>query len=196
MIVFDIEASGTNVEKHGILAIGAIDTLNISNTFEGKCRLREGAHIDPDAMKYNGFNEKEIHSLELKTEEQLVSDFIRFAMRSDDHTLAGQSPIFDINFLRTAIERYGMNWPFAHRSIDLHSVCITHLAMRGREYPVLKNRTGLDSDSIMTYVGIPLEPKPHTSAFNGAVWEAEAFSRLLYGKNLLPQFSKYKMKHL
>ncbi len=48
----------------------------------------------------------------------------------------------------------------------------------------------LDSDAVMTYVGIPTEPKPHI-ALNGALWEAEAISRLLYQKNLLSQFEQY-----
>jgi len=194
MIVVDIEASGTNPEKHSIIAIGAIDTLDISRVFNEECQIFEGAHIDDEALEYNGFTIDDIKNQSKKTEEQIVNDFIQFAMKSDDHTLAGHSPAFDIGFLNSACRRAGINYPFAKRTIDLHSVCIAHLAQRGKEYPVLKNRSGLDSDAIMEYVGLPLEPKPHNSALNGALWEAEAFSRLMYGKNLLPQFEKYTIK--
>jgi len=43
---------------------------------------------------------------------------------------------------------------------------------------------------ILCYVGLPDEPSPH-NALTGAVVEAEALSRLLYDKPLLPEF-----KHL
>jgi hypothetical protein len=42
----------------------------------------------------------------------------------------------------------------------------------------------------MEYVGIPVEPHPHVG-INGAVWEAEAFSRLFYDKPLFEQFKEY-----
>ncbi len=192
MIVVDIETSGTNPYQHGILAIGAIDTLDCTRTFDMKCRLFEGAKVDKDALDYNGFSD--IENKDLPTDEEIVSMFLKFIMKSEDHTLAGQNPAFDMGFLNATCERYKINNTIAKRTIDLHSVCITHLANRGKEYPVMKNRSALDSDSIMAYVGIPAEPRPHTSALTGALYEAEAFSRLLYGKNLLPQFKEFPIR--
>jgi hypothetical protein len=61
---------------------------------------------------------------------------------------------------------------------------------RGITPPVEKGRSDLGLEEITTYVGIPTEPHPHL-ALNGALYEAEAFSRLLHHKNLLPQFSQY-----
>jgi hypothetical protein len=42
----------------------------------------------------------------------------------------------------------------------------------------------------MNYVGLPSEPKPHR-AINGARFEAEALSRLLFGIVKLDEFRKY-----
>ncbi len=62
--------------------------------------------------------------------------------------------------------------------------------------PLKKNRTNLRSDIICQYVGISKEPHPH-NALNGAKYESEAFSRLIYGKNLLPEFEKFPIpEHL
>jgi hypothetical protein len=53
-----------------------------------------------------------------------------------------------------------------------------------------KGLTRLSADTTLKYVGIPPEPKPH-HALNGAKYEAEAFSRLIYGKNLLHEFAQF-----
>jgi len=39
----------------------------------------------------------------------------------------------------------------------------------------------------MNYVGLPSEPKPHR-AINGAGFEAEALSRLLFGRVIFNEF--------
>jgi len=194
MIVVDIETSGTNASKHGILVIGAIDTLDITRTFEKRCRLFDGGHIDLESLKYNGFDKVDINDKSLPSEEEIVRDFLRFAMKSDDHTLAGHNPIFDISFIIASCQRWGIDNTLASRTIDMHSVCVAHLANRGKEYPVIKNRSALDDDSIMEYVGIPCEPKPHISPLDGARHEAEALSRMLYNKNLLPEFKEYRIR--
>jgi hypothetical protein len=61
---------------------------------------------------------------------------------------------------------------------------------RGLPVPHKNDRSDLSLDTILKYVGLPEEPKPHIG-LNGAKYEAECFSRLLYGKNLLPEFAKY-----
>jgi hypothetical protein len=63
---------------------------------------------------------------------------------------------------------------------------------KGITPPVLNNRTDLNSDKIMNYVGIPAEPHPH-NALNGAKVAGEAISRLLYDRNLLPEFKQFKI---
>lgn len=44
----------------------------------------------------------------------------------------------------------------------------------------------------MKYVGLPSEPKPHTG-INGATYEAEAFSRLIFGKLLFNDFKVFNI---
>ncbi len=192
MIILDIETSGTNPWKHSILSIGAVDFLDLKRTFSRECQIRPGAHISEEGLAVNGFSREEIADPRKETEEKIVADFFAWAMESRDHTIAGQNPSFDVSFLQVASEEYGLNFPLAHRTFDLHSVCAAHMIKRGLNLPLENKRSALNSDSIMEYVGLPHEPKPHI-AFNGAKWEAEAFSRLFYNKPLFPEFKEYKI---
>ena len=192
MIVTDLETTGTNPEKHSIVSIGAIDLLNPQRTFYAECRIWEGAHIDKKALEINDMTERDAVDDSKKSEAAIVEEFLGWAMQSNDHTIAAHNPVFDLSFLEEAAARAHLNFPLAHRSIDQHSVTLTHMLLNDTEVPIEKGRTAINSDYIMKYVGIPTEPRPH-NALNGALWEAEALSRMLYNKNLLEQFRGYNI---
>jgi DNA polymerase III epsilon subunit-like protein len=190
MIVIDIEASGTNYEKHSILSIGALDFANPDNRFYGECRVWEGAHIDDEALAVNGFTMEQATDSTKETEAQLVAQFLSWADGVEDQTFAGQNVSFDRDYIKAACERAGYNYPFAHRTIDTHTVAYTHMVMRGREVPFEKRHSALNLDAVLRYVGIPDEPEPH-NALTGALSHAEVLSRLFYGKGLLPEFAQF-----
>ncbi len=195
MIVVDTELTGLDTEKDSLLSIGAVDLENPQNQFYGECRIWPGAHVNPVALEINGFSEKEIQDPKKQTDGELIASFIAWALTCNEHTLAGQNPYWDMAFMRNAAKRYHLDWPFAHRTIDQHSLAYMHTVKQGIVPPVANKRTDLNSDKIMEYVGIPVEPHPH-NALNGAKQAAEAISRMLYGKNLLPEFAKYKIPWL
>lgn len=190
MIIVDVETTGTNSNKHSLVSIGAIDFLDPSRTFHEECRIWEGAHVMEEALAVNGSTQESITDPVKKSEAEITALFFEWAMQSRNHMLAGQNPLFDIGFLQQAAERAGLNFPVAHRSLDQHTVAYVHMLGRSIVPPVKNGRSDLNSDMIMEYVGIPAEPKPHI-ALNGAIWEAEAFSRLLYDRPLLDQFKNY-----
>ena len=66
------------------------------------------------------------------------------------------------------------------------------MVKRGLEVPIENHRSKLNLDAILTYCGIPEEPKPH-NALTGAMCHAEVASRLLFGKKLLPEFEQYEI---
>ena len=113
-----------------------------------------------------------------------------------DRTLAGQNVSFDRDYLKAAAERAGhTNWPFAHRTIDTHTLCYMHMVTRGLVPPIENNRSALNLDAVLNYCGIPKEPEPH-NALTGAKSHAEVISRLLYGKKLLPEFEAFEIPWL
>ena len=192
MIILDLESSGTNPWKHSIVSIGAVDFKNREETFYEECKIWTEAHIDEEALKVNGFTKEDIKREDKKEEGEIVKDFLDWAMKKEDHTIAGHSPHFDLFFLQAGAERAHLDFPLAHRVVDLHSISYFHMISQGIEPPFEKGKSALNSDVVMEYVGIPTEPKPH-NALNGAKWEAEAFSRLFYEKSFFPEFAEYKI---
>ena len=192
MIILDIEASGTNYQKHSILSIGALDFSGPEYRFYGECHTWEGAHIDDEALAVCGFTREQATDSTKQTEAQLVGQFISWAEAIEDQTLVGQNVSFDRDYVQAACGRAGFNYPFAYRTIDTHTVAYTHMVLRGRNVPIAKRHSALDLDAILQYVGIPDEPSPH-NALTGALSHAEVVSRLLYGKMLLPEFTAFSM---
>lgn len=193
MIALDIESSGLDPHTYSILSIGAVDTDNPSNQFYDECRPWDGAELSDEALAINGFKREELQSYEKKTEAELVRDFIAWAMdRPGNRTLVAQTPGFDAGFLRAAVERAGLEYPFAARTIDTHTLCWLHMTMRGVEPPQNKQHSELSLDAVLAYCGIPAEPKPH-NALTGALSHAEAFARIAYTKKLLPDFEPYDL---
>lgn len=190
MIVVDVEASGVEYHKHSIVSLGALDFDNPSHRMYVECRIWEGAHIMEDALKVNGFTEAQITDVSKEREGELIAEFLEWITPVNDRTLAGQNVSFDRDFLRAAAEREHLNWPLAYRTIDTHTLAYMHMIQRGLTIPLNHNRSALDLDAILNYVGIPNEPEPH-NAMTGALSHAEVISRLLYGKKLLPEFDRF-----
>ncbi|MFZ2038790.1 MAG: 3'-5' exonuclease [Minisyncoccia bacterium] len=195
MIIVDVEASGLDPHKNSVLSVGAIDFEHPEIQFYSECRVWDGAEIIDEALEVNGFTKEDITNKTKEGEDVLISAFLNWTKDREEHTLAGQNPSYDRDFLRFAAERAKLNWPLAHRSIDVHSVCYAHMKLRGIEPPVANKRSDLNSTKIQEYVGIPEEPHPH-NALNGAKVAAEALSRLLNNKKLLPEFEQYEIPWL
>lgn len=193
MIVVDVETTGTDPAKHSIVSIGAVDMTEPKERFYEECHIWDGAHIEQEALNVNGYTEDQVKDLAKPTEGEIVAHFLAWLDGRSSILLAGQNPMFDLGFIGAAAARNHLNNKIPHRSIDLHTATYMHMVAKGIEPPTHNKSTAINSDFIMEYVGIPAEPKPHI-AINGAVWEAEAFSRLLYGKNLLAEFEKFPLK--
>jgi len=190
MIILDVETTGTEAYKHGLLSIGAVDFDEPSRRFYGECKVRNDAHIKKEALEINGFTEIQIHDIAKQSESELAEKFVQWALKARDHTIAGQNPYLDYDFVRLAAERGHIDFPVAKRTIDLHTLCYMHMVKCGLEPPIRNQRSDINSGFICRYVGIPEEGKPHIG-INGALWEAEAISRILKSKNLIGEFSQF-----
>lgn len=191
MLVIDVEASGTEAHKHSIVSLGALDLGNPTNRFYEECRVWDGAHIMDGALEVNGFTKEQITDPKKQSEADLVHAFLQWADGLPERTFAGQNVSFDRDFVKYAAERAGhTDWPFAHRTIDTHTLCYKHMIDRGLVPPVEHRRSALNLDAVLMYCGIPMEPEPH-NALTGALCHAEVVSRLLYGRKLLPEFMQY-----
>jgi DNA polymerase III epsilon subunit-like protein len=191
MIVLDVEASGVEPHKHSIVSVGALDIANPTNRFYMECHVWDGAHIMEDALNVNGFTMDQVTDKSKPSEADLTHEFLRWSESVEERTLAGQNVSFDRDFLKYAAERAGhTEWPFAHRTIDTHSLAYMHMVERGQLPPVRHRRSALNLDAVLNYCGIPEEPSPH-NALTGALSHAEVIARLLYGRKLLPEFEQF-----
>lgn len=198
MIVVDVEASGVDYHKNSIISVGALDLDNPTNQLYEECRIWDGAHISAEASAIHGLTDTQLTDPTKQSEADLVHKFIEWALTVPERTLAGQNVSFDRDFLRAAAGRAGhTNWPFAHRTIDTHTLCFMHMVKRGITPPIdpEHKRSALNLDAVLNYCGIPDEPEPH-NALTGAMSHAEVISRLVYDKKLLPAFDQYPIPWL
>ncbi|KKW35912.1 hypothetical protein A2852_02285 [Candidatus Adlerbacteria bacterium RIFCSPHIGHO2_01_FULL_54_23] len=193
MIAVDVETFGIEPHKHSIFSVGAIDFSNPFRQFYEECRAMDGLHVEQASLDFLGLTQEIATDPDKQTESELVQKFIVWTEEVDDKTFAGQNVSFDRDFLKYAAERSGhVNWPFAHRTIDSHTLCFMHMVKRGLTPPIdpIKKHSALNLDAVLNYCGIPEEPVPH-NALTGAKSHAEVISRLLYDKKLLPEFERY-----
>lgn len=191
MIILDVETSGIDPNIHSILSIGALDSDEPENQFYDECRMWDGAKISEEATRINGVGLAEATDTSKKTEAELIRAFVAWATdRPQNRTLVAQNVSFDYEFVRSACHRAHIEFPFAKRTIDIHTLAWTHMRTRGIEPPIENHHSTLSSTAILAYCGLPEEAKPH-NAMTGALWHAEVLARIAYTKKLLPDFSSY-----
>jgi DNA polymerase III epsilon subunit-like protein len=192
MIVVDVESSGIDPQKCSLLSVGAIDFDTPERRFYEECRIWDGAHIENEALKVNGFARESLTDPKKQTDRELIEKFLKWVETVGEWTIAGQNPSFDRDFLIATALRYHINWPLAHRTIDLHSIAYFHMIKMDIEPPSSKNRSAINLDTILKYVGLHIERGQH-NALEDTLLEAEAFYRLFYDKPLLKEYTDYKI---
>lgn len=196
MIVVDVETTGLDPKKYSIVSIGAVDFKNPDRQFYAECKVWDGALVSEESLEINGFTEEQVRDTAKKSLEEITGEFKKWVDESSEVTLAGQNPSFDRDFLNDSFRRAGIDFKFAARNVDLHSVAYYDHIKKNISIPHKNGHSDLSLNKIAEYAGLTEEPKPH-NALTGAKFEAEAFSRIMYGKQLLPEFESYIIpKHL
>lgn len=190
MIVIDIETTGIDPEKNAFVSIGAVEFVNPQNTFYGECRIGEGVEVDPGALAVNGFSEKELRDPDKESPEELLTRFRDWMNDLSSKVLVGHNIWFDKTFLDFSFRRFGIEAPYKHRTLDLHTFAFMHFVREGREAPMSDGHSKLDSDHIFRYAGLGIERGKH-NALEDAKLTAEAVSRLLYDQKLIEEYKKF-----
>jgi DNA polymerase-3 subunit epsilon len=195
MLSIDCEMTGLDPKKHAIISIGGVDISDPTRQFYGECYVFDGAEIDKEALCINGFSEEECLDKTKDSETELMQKLYEWVSGASNYTLVGQNVYTDKDFLNQAFKRSGIDFMFNHRIIDTHSVAYADYLRTGKEVPIKESNpkvSSLNLDQILKHVGIPEEPRPH-NALTGAKVSAEAFSRIVLKKKLLPDFEAYDM---
>jgi DNA polymerase III alpha subunit (gram-positive type) len=164
-ISVDVETTGTDPVKNGIVAIGACNFSNRKEIYiENK--IRPDALISDEALNINGFTRDEITQSYKIDEYSALCELIDYANENKLTIIVGKNPNFDYNFLKEIWLRNNENlkgFPFSYRVIDVTSFVITSCLQARNPIP----EKGFSSEFISNILDIEQEPKPH-NALSGA----------------------------
>jgi len=207
MIVVDIETSGVHPESHGIWQIGALDLENPENTFLEESRIDDEDETMNEALLVTGKTEEELRDKNKQSQKEMLEKFFNWASKIEMKNMLAQGWM-DIIFISQKARKYKIANPFPIRLFELHSIAQTIYFKDKGEFLTTKNQqekpvSNLGLKNILSYCGMKDERKhldekgnieqegtPH-NALEDAKLESECFTRLVYGKPLLPEFSKF-----
>ena len=191
MFIIDIETSGLDELKHGIVEIGAIKYENPEIFYHSLSRLDEEDEIDDNALKINGQTREQVRDINRPTQKQILIELYELLQRENDFYAAGENVVsFDLRFIRAKAKKYGLKDLFQYRSYDLHSIASLKYEQIFGNLPLKDGKTELGLSKILEFVGLKDERKKH-NALEDCKLEAEAISRIRSSKNLFPEYSQY-----
>lgn len=191
MIVVDIETTGLSPVKNGIVEIAAIKLDSPEICFQTLCKIDEEDEIDTKALEVNGQSEEEVRDTKRISQKEALIKFFKWVKEQDDFCIIGQNVgEFDWRFLDIKAEKYGLDFPLHKRSIDLHTLAFLKYAQIHNKLPIADGKSIMNLPNILDLAGLKDERNNH-NALEDCKLEAECFSRLVYGKNLLKEYSKF-----
>ena len=208
MISLDIETSGGSPIEYGIWQIGAIELENPENQFLEEARIDEEDKIDDEALIITGKAEEELRDRNKQSQKEMIGNFFKWVDKIKMKNLLCHLPEFDQGFLRHKAKKYFNTdpfWPDYHRAFDLHTIAQTKFhEINGKFLTKEDSNSDMGLNNIMKLCGINIERKklengkitregkPH-NAIEDAKLTAECFYRIMFGKNLFSEFSKFEI---
>jgi DNA polymerase III epsilon subunit-like protein len=209
MIVLDIETSGIHTGDCGIWQIGAIDLENTKNYFLEEGRIDDEDIVTESALIVTGKTEKELRDKNKQSQKQLILNFLDWTKKCKEKLYVGQNVGWDINFIQNKCVDYNIIDEFresaGQRGMDLHTFAQNRYHEVKNQY-LLRERglSDMNLKNILDFCGIPdkrrqmgrgevKEEGTDHNALEDCKLEAECFSRLVYGKNLFPEYAKFKI---
>lgn len=205
MIVVDTEFTSLDFNRGGLWQIGAVELENPNNTFLEEAKLEENDFIEQASLDVVEKTEQELRDEKRQSQKDMLKNFFKWGANIKGRNLICQGQ-WDFGYLLGKAYKFNLEFPFPHRCFDLHSIAqAKHMEIKGGLL-IKENKSNMGLDNVLEFCGIKderkridkntgnvvREGKPH-NALEDAKLEAECFSRLIYGKNLLPEFNKFKI---
>lgn len=202
MIVVDTEFTSLDFNRGGIWQIGALDLYNPENTFLEEARIEEEDFVEQAALDVVAKTEEELRAIP-QSQKEMLEHFFKWTESVKIKNIITQGP-WDFAYLMVKADKFGLKYPFRHRTFDLHSVAQVKYSEINRELLVHEGNSDMGLNNVLKFCGMEdhrrrisadtgktiQEGKPH-NALEDAKLEAECFSRLVYGKNLLSEFKQF-----
>ena len=199
MIFLDIETSGLLPSRNGIWQIGALDINNPSNTFLEEAKIDITDEASEKSLRYLNKTEDYIRDEKKQTQFDLMRNFFSW-VNSDQKikSVVCQNPKLDLSFIEFKAEKYMLSNPLHYRSFDLHSTAqmiynkVNGCFLMETNSDMKGIHSGMGLTNVLEFCGMKDNRGAH-NALEDAKLGAECFSRLVYGKNLLTEYSQYKI---
>ncbi len=205
MIVLDTETSGLKAERNGVWQIGALDFENPKNTFLEEARIDDDDEVSDEALKITGKTERELRDDKKQSQKKLLENFFLWCKNVKMKNVLSQCPqILDFPLILIKARKYGLEIPYHYRAFDLHTIASMRYFEINKKFLMDKDHSGMSLSNALKLCGLPdnrmsidngiviKEGKPH-NALEDAKLTAECFSRLVYCRTLLEEYSKYKI---
>ena len=192
MIVVDIETSGIDYTKNGIIQIGAIDLLNPSNKFYGECRIDKDEKVSIESSEVIGWSVAKMRDNKMQSLRQLLRKFFMWCETCKLKNLLCHNPQFDFAFIKTKAEKYNMKLPFHFRCFDAHTIASYIYLLNHKNLLVKDNHSDFTLGKVLNLCGIEDNRGSH-NALEDAKLTAECASRMLFGKKLLDEYKKFSV---
>lgn len=196
MIAIDLEMSGMDEINCGIIEIGAIEIENTSNTFHVNCRLEDNEKVInlpnlPKTVEETvGLTEEQMKDLSRTSQKEALEKFIEWLKTCNDNIFVCQN-FKDISFLTEKCKKYGLKFP-GYRFFDHHSLAHTIYYQVNKEFKIKNKISEMGLTNIQKFCGIEDTRTIH-DALGDAKIVVECFSRLVYKKPALKEFSKFEI---
>ena len=194
MIVLDIETSGLDNVKCGIWQIGAID-LGTNEEFLEEARIDDedfilDSRVAKPVLEVIGKKEKDLRNNTKQSQKQLLINFFNWCKDKKLKNCLCQNPQFDLGFIWVKARKYGLEIPLHHRAYDLHSIASLKYFQLNNEFLIKKDYSDMGLKNILNFCGIQDNRGAH-NALEDCKLTAECFLRILYGKNIFLEYSKF-----
>jgi len=177
----DIETTGTDPTRHGIVSIGA-QTFWTDRTFYRELIVPDWCEYDPDAMRVNGEDETAVRARKEPEYTKVVHalvELLTWCAQHDVGVIVGKNPDFDHRFLLRNWEREGQsrdafNKILTYRTIDWSDFIIPLYLWHGHTIP----KEGLGNIDLSRFMSMPDEAQPHVASA-GAQYNINCVKRIL-----------------
>jgi DNA polymerase III epsilon subunit-like protein len=199
MILLDIETSGVDFEKCGVWQIGAIDLETRDEFFEeGRIdeedKIINSIQVKKPVLETIGKTEDELRNISKQSQKELISNFFNWVKNKKIQACICHNPQFDVSFILHKARKYGLKPEIHYKALDLHSIALMkYFEKEGKlDISIEKKRFGLGLPEILEFCGMKDNRDTH-NALEDARLTAECFNRLMYGKNLFPEYTKFEI---
>jgi DNA polymerase III epsilon subunit-like protein len=175
---------------------------NPDNTFLEEARIDDEDRVEEGALKVTGKTEEEFRDKSKQSQKELLEHFFNWFECTKLKNFICENPQFDWGFITVKAIKYSLKIPYHHRCFDLHSIASLKYFEINNRFLIKDNHSDMSLPNALKFCGIEdmrkkvegnevlKEGKPH-NALEDCKLEAEAFSRLVYGKGLFPEYAEF-----